>query len=102
MAANSPIAAFLCGPLRSPIFRPARGTIVVGRFDHFIRWAASLNSNNTFDRCPSSSDLRKPFALATILEATLKELWAGASPQHRTTARKPLLLDPRRVVFTIG
>src|SRR6266480_5684611 len=102
MAASSPIAAFLCGTLRSPIFRPARGTIVTGRFDHFTRCAASLNSNSTFDRCPSSSELRKPFALATILEATLKELWAGASPQHRTAARKLLLLDPRRVVFTMG
>src|SRR6266699_1296262 len=75
VAASSPIAAFLCGPLRSPIFRPARGTIVVGRFDQFFRCAASLNSNSTFDRCPSSSELRKPFALATILEVTLKELW---------------------------
>jgi len=102
VAASSSITAFLCGSLRSPIFRPARGTIVVGRFDHLIRWAASLNSNSTFDRCPSSSELRKPFALATILEATLKELWADASPQHRTAARKLLLLGPRRVVFTIG
>src|SRR6266567_4480066 len=102
MAASSPIAAFLCGPLRSPIFRPARGTIVVGRFDHFIRCAASSNSNSTFDRCPSSSELKKPFALATIFEATLKELWAGASAQHRTAARKVLLLLTRRVVFTIG
>src|SRR5438094_9565900 len=102
MAANSSIAAFLCGPLRSPIFRPARGTIVVGRFDQFFRCAASLNSNSTFDRCPSSRELRKPFALATILEGTLKELWAGASPQHRTAARKLLLLHPRRVVFAIG
>jgi hypothetical protein len=33
---------------------------------------------------------------------TLKELWAGASPQHRTAARKLLLLDRSRVVFTIG
>src|SRR6266705_5514577 len=102
MAANSSIAAFLCGSLRSPIFKPARGTIVTGRFDHFIRCAASLNSNSTFDRCPSSSELRKPFALATILEATLKELWAGASPQHRTAARKLLLPDLRRAVLTIG
>src|ERR1700720_3556941 len=102
MEANSPIAAFLCGPLRSPILRPARGTIVTGRFDHFIRCAASLNSNSTFDRCPSSSELRKPFALTTILEVTLKELWAGASPQHRTAARKLILLDPSRVVLTIG
>src|SRR5437016_11639294 len=102
MAANSSIAAFLCGPLRSPIFRPARATIVVGRFDHFFRCSASLNSNSTFDRCPSSSELRKPFALPTILEATLKELWAGASPQHRTAARKLFLLDPNRVVLTIG
>src|SRR6266699_5429115 len=102
VAASSPIAAFLCGALRSPIFRPARGTIVVGRFDHFIRCAASLNSNSTFDRCPSSSELRKPFALATILEVTLKELWAGASPQHRTEARKLLLLDAKRAVFTMG
>src|SRR6266566_6590610 len=102
MAASSPIAAFLCGPLRSPIFRPARGTIVVGRFDQFFRCAASLNSNSTFDRCPSSSELRKPFALATILEATLKELWASASPQHRTATRKLLLLILRTVIFTIG
>src|SRR6266705_5060758 len=100
MAANSSIAAFLCGPLRSPIFRPARGTIVVGRFDQFFRCAASLNSNSTFDRCPSSSELRKPFALATILEATLKELWASASPQQRTAARKLLLLDAKS--FTIS
>jgi hypothetical protein len=35
------------------------------------------------------------------LEATLKELWAGASPQHRTAARKLLLLDAKRL-FTIG
>src|SRR5271170_2022456 len=80
--------------------------MVVGRFDHFIRCAASLNSNSTFDRCPSSSELRKPFALATILEVTLKELWAGASPQHRTAARKLALLDPKldqkRVGFTIS
>src|SRR5580765_783497 len=102
MAASSPIAAFLCGPLRSPIFRPARGTIVVGRFDQFFRCAASLNSNSTFDRCPSSSELRKPFAVATILEVTLKELWAGASPQQRTAARKLLLLDPKSAVFTIS
>src|SRR6266446_2368544 len=102
MVPSSPIAAFRCGPFKSPIFRPARGTIVVGRFDHFIRCAASLNSNSTFDRCPSSSELRKPFALATILELTLKELWAGVSPQHRTAARKLFLLVPRRVVFTIG
>src|SRR5205085_2200695 len=96
------IAAFLCGALRSPIFRPARGTMVVGRFDHFVRCAASLKSNSTFDRCPSSRELRKPFALDTILEATLKEVCAGASPQHRTAARKLLLVVPRRVVFTIG
>src|SRR5690242_2874842 len=96
------MAAFRCCPLRSPIFRPARGTIVVGRFDQFFRCAASLKSNSTFDRCPSSSELRKPFALATILEATLKEVWAGASPQHRTAARKLLLLFPKRVVFTIS
>jgi hypothetical protein len=32
----------------------------------------------------------------------LTELWAGASPQHRMAARKPLFLDPRRVVLTIG
>src|SRR5437660_7482004 len=102
MAASSPIAAFLCGPLRLPIFRPARGTIVVGRFDHFILCAASLNSNSTFDRCPSSSELRNPFALATILEPTLKELWADASPQHRTAARKLFLLDPNRVVLTMS
>jgi hypothetical protein len=75
--------------------------MVVGRFDHFFRCAASLNSNSTFDRCPSSSELRKPFALATILEARLKELWAGANPQHRTAARKLLLLDPGKVVFPI-
>src|SRR5437879_13348550 len=102
MSASSSIAAFLCGPLRSPIFRPARGTIVTGRFDHFIRCTASLNSNSTFDRCPSSSELRKPFALATILEATLKEVWAGASAQHRMAARKLLLLDVRKVVFTMA
>src|SRR5438094_2166046 len=102
MAANSSIAAFLCGPLRSPIFRPARATIVVGRFDHFFRCAASLNSNSTFERCPSSSELRKPFALATILEATLKELWACASPQHRMAASKLRVLIPRPVVFTMG
>jgi len=36
------------------------------------------------------------------LEVTLKELWADASPQHRTAARKLLLLDPSRVVLTIG
>src|SRR5580698_7232816 len=96
------MAAFLCRALRSPIFSPARGTIVVGRFDHFIRCAASLNSNSTFDRCPSSSELRKAFALATILEATLKELCAGASPQHRTAARTLFLLSLRRVVLTIG
>jgi hypothetical protein len=36
------------------------------------------------------------------LEATLKELWAGASPQHRTATRKLLLLDPKRAVFAIG
>src|SRR5437879_4696215 len=99
MAASSSIAAFLCGPLRSPIFRPARATIVVGKFDHFFRCSASLNSNSTFDRCPSSSELRKPFALPTILEATLKELWAGANPQHRTAARKHLLLDAKRVAL---
>src|SRR5271155_5366584 len=75
--------------------------MVVGRFDHFIRCAASLNSNSTFDRCPSSSEPRKPFALATILEVTLKELWAGASPQHRMAAKKLLLLVPRTVIFTI-
>jgi hypothetical protein len=35
------------------------------------------------------------------LEATLKELWAVASPQHRRTARKlPLLI--RKVALTIG
>src|SRR6266853_1091556 len=102
VTASRSIAAFLCGALRSPIFRPARGTIVVGRFDHFIRCAASLNPNSTFDRCPSSSELRKLFALATILEVTLKELWAGASPQHRRAARKLLLLDPKTVVFTMG
>src|SRR5437879_6237390 len=76
--------------------------MVVGRFDHFTRCAASLNSNTTFDRCPSSSELRKPFALATILDATIEEVWAGASPQHRTAARKLLLVVPRRVVFDIG
>jgi hypothetical protein len=46
----------------------------VGRFDHFVRCAASSNANRTFDRCPSSSELRKPFALATIFEVTLNEL----------------------------
>src|SRR5262245_49268433 len=102
MAASSSIAAFLCGPLRSPIFRPARGTIVTGRFDHFFRCASSLNSNSTFDRWLSSSELRKLFALPTILEAMLEELWAGANPQHRTATRKLLhLLVARKVVFTI-
>jgi hypothetical protein len=96
------MAVFLCGPPRSPVFYPTRGTIVVSKFDHFIRCAASLNSNSTFDRCPSSSELRKPFALATILELTLKELWADASPQHRTAARKLLVFVRRRVVFNIG
>src|SRR5438034_11392599 len=100
MAASSSIAAFLCGPLRSPIFRPARGTIVVGRFDHFLRCAALLKSNSTFDRCPSSSELRKPLALATILGPTLKG-WAGAGPQHNRAARKVALLVSRSV-FTIG
>jgi hypothetical protein len=61
-----------------------------------------LNSNSTFDRCPSSSELRKPFALATIVDATLKELWAGAIPQHRTAARKLPVLVPRRIVFGMG
>src|SRR2546423_3973307 len=102
MAASSSIAAFLCGPLRSPIFRPARATIVVGRFDQFFRCAASSNSNSTFDRCPSSSELRKLFALDTILGATLKEVCAGASPQHRTTARRLPLLVQRNVVFDIA
>jgi hypothetical protein len=73
----------------------------VGRFDHFTRCAASLNSNSTFDRCPSSSVLRKPFALATILEATLEELCAGASPQPRTIARRLIVFDLREVVLTI-
>jgi hypothetical protein len=36
------------------------------------------------------------------LEATLKELWAVASPQHRTAARKLLALNPEKVVFTMG
>src|SRR5579864_3514320 len=102
MAASRSIAAFLCGALRSPIFKPARGTIVVGRFDHFIRCAASLKSNITFDRCPSSSELRKLFALVTILEATLEEFWPCATPQHSTAAKKPILLDRGKVAFTMG
>src|SRR5882762_7574020 len=94
VAASSPIAAFLWASVRSPIFRPARGTIVVGRFDHLTRCAASLKSNSTFERCPSSSELRKPFALATIVEATLEELWACASAQARTAIRKLMLCTP--------
>src|SRR5206468_1698123 len=88
--------------LRSPIFRPARGTMVVGRLDHFTRCAASLKSNSTLERCPSSSELRKPFALSTILEATFEEVWAAASPQHRTAARKLHLRVLRKVVLSMG
>jgi hypothetical protein len=33
---------------------------------------------------------------------TLKEVCAGASPQHRTAARKLPRLDPRKVVFAMG